>query len=300
MLLAMGARSGRSVRNLLAWLIVTAAAGAIAFLWAPRDVAAQEADTIGDVDLGGQLYAQACAQCHASDGGGAEVPGTNRQAPALAGRPNVTAAYVDLVMRTGRMPPAANPFDNQPRAIAFDDEERLAIVAFTVQEFDLVNDLDEIIGGLPEGDAGRGQAVYAENCAACHGNTGAGGVAGGGAWTPTVSTYDTATIAEATRIGPFQMPAFGDDIVSDQEIGDIGAFLEEVRAEPGTPLGLVELNPVFASGFVALLAVVMIVSLFWISSRPTWFPDPEAERDDEQAGGTTPTAVRSADTTEQP
>lgn len=296
----MSTRSDRSVRNLLAWVIVAAAVCAIAFLWAPRDVAAQETEAIGDVDLGGQLYAQACAQCHASDGSGAQVPGTTRQGPALEGRPTVTAAYVDLVMRTGRMPPAANPFDNQPREIAFTDEERLAIVAFTVEEFGLVNDLDEIIGGLPEGDAGRGQAVYAENCAACHGNTGAGGVAGGGAWTPAVNIYDTATIAEATRIGPFQMPAFGSDIITDEEVADIGAFLEEVRNEAGTPLGLVELNPVFASGFVALLAVVMIVSLFWISSKPTWFPDPEADRDAGQEGSdTTPTAVRSADTTEQ-
>jgi ubiquinol-cytochrome c reductase cytochrome c subunit len=246
------------------------------------------------------LYAQACAQCHASDGTGAQVPRTDRQAPALAGRPEVTAAYVDLVMRTGRMPPAANPFDNQPREIAVTDEQRLAIVAFTVEEFGLTNDLALVLG-LPEGDAGRGQAVYAENCAACHGATGSGGVAGGGAWTPAVNVYETATIAEATRIGPFQMPAFGDDIITDQEVADIGAFLEEVRSESGTPLGLVELNPVFASGFVALLALVMIVSLFWISSKPTWFPDPEARPGDPTSQGeeTTPTAVRSADTTEQ-
>jgi hypothetical protein len=83
------------------------------------------------------------------------------------------------------------------------------------------------------------------------------------------------TLAEAIRVGPFQMPAFGPDQITDQQVGDIAAFLEEVRDEDGTPLGLIELNPVFASGFVALLAVVMVLSLFWISSKPTWFPDPE-------------------------
>ena len=93
------------------------------------------------------------------------------------------------------------------------------------------------------------------------------------------------------------MPAFGDDIISDQDAADVGAFLEEVSSESGTPLGLVELNPVFASGFVALLAVAMILSLFWISSKPTWFPDPDADADKTESDGTRPTAVRTADRT---
>jgi len=295
---AMGARAGRPLRSLLAWLTLLLVCLGVALWWSTDDVAAQETEPVeGNVDLGGQLYAQACAQCHASDGGGATVPGTDRTAPALSGSPEVTASYVDLLLRTGRMPPAGDPYDNQPRAVAFDDGQRQAIVAYMTDEFDLTNDLADVTE-LPEGDAGAGQAVYAANCAACHGSTGAGGVAGGGAWTPAVNVYDTTTIAEAIRVGPFQMPAFGEDTISDQEAADVGAFLEEVSNEPGTPLGLVELNPVFASGFVALLAVVMILSLFWISSKPTWFPDPDdAEPGDHD--GQRITSVRSADTTER-
>ena len=267
-----------SGRRLGSWIVlVVGLASAVAWVNV-RGAAAQEAEQIGDVNLGGRLYAQHCAQCHASDGGGAIVPGTNRRAPELAGRPEVTAAYVDLVMRTGRMPPAGNPFDNQPRAIVLDDEQRAAVVAYTVQQFGLTVAIPDV----PEGDASRGQRVYATNCAACHGSTGAGGVAGGGAWTPAVARYDAVTIAEAIRIGPFQMPAFAQDQITEQQISDIAAFLEEAHGERGTPLGLVELNPVFASGFVALLAVVMLLSLFWISSKPTWFPDPE---DPESATG---------------
>jgi ubiquinol-cytochrome c reductase cytochrome c subunit len=259
-------------RRLISWIVLIAGLAALTAWWTARDASAQEAGQTGDVALGGQLYAQNCAQCHASDGRGAEVANTGRRAPALANRPEVTAAYIDLVMRTGRMPPAANPFDNQPREIAFDDEERAAIVAFTVERFGLETDIPNV----PEGNAGRGQSAYATNCAACHGSTGAGGVAGGGAWTPNVARYDAVTLAEAVRVGPFQMPAFGSDQLTDQEVGDVAAFLEEVEGEAGTPLGLIELNPVFASGFVALLAIAMLVSLFWISSKPTWFPDPEA------------------------
>lgn len=271
-------------RTLLGWLVVVASGIGVALWWAPGDVSAQvqPGDQIGDVALGSQLYAQACAQCHASDGSGATVPGTDRMAPPLSGQADVTAAYVDLVMRTGRMPPAANPFDNQPRVVVYDEAQRLAIVAYLVNEFGITNNLSEVTQ-LPEGNAGSGQNVYATNCAACHGSTGSGGVAGGGAWTPTVTNYEPATIAEAIRVGPFQMPAFGTDQITDQEVADVGAFLEEVSSESGTPLGLIELNPVFASGFVALLALATILSLFWISSKPTWFPDPEADGDDDRS-----------------
>jgi len=264
----------QAYRRLGSWVVLVAAVIALAAWWSARATAqesSEEARQIGDVDLGAQLYSQACAQCHAADGSGAVVPGTDRRAPALAGRPEITAAYMDLVLRTGRMPPAEDPFDNQPRRVAYGDEERQAIVAWTVQQFGLQQNIPEV----PEGNAGNGQRVYAANCAQCHGSTGAGGVAGAGAWTPNVNEYDAITVAEAIRVGPFQMPAFGPEQITDQEMGDVAAFLEEVRHEEGTPIGLVELNPVFASGFVALLAVAMILSLFWISTKPTWFPDPE-------------------------
>lgn len=292
----MRALSPRMYQNLIGWVVVIAAGAALMVWWSSGDVAAQESEPAGDVALGSQLYAQACAQCHASDGRGVEVPGTDEVAPALEGRDTITAAYVDLTLRTGRMPPADDPFDNKPRKVAYNKAQRSAIVAYVTEEFGLTDNLSDITE-LPEGDPGNGQSVYAENCAACHGATGGGGVAGGGTWTPTVSTYEPEVIAEATRIGPFQMPAFGEEQITDEEVADVGAFLEEVRSESGTPLGLVELNPVFASGFVALLALAMVLSLFWISSKPTWFPDPDAETDDAH-GGASQSGVRSAETSE--
>ena len=274
----MQALSPRSRQALLAWSAVICAAGVLyAIQSAPvADARTEDSAPGGDASLGAQLYASSCAQCHAADGRGAEVAGTGRMAPALAGR-DLGTAYVDLVLRTGRMPPPEeNPFDNQARQVVFDEEERAAIVAYTAQQFGLEQNIDP----PPPGDPARGQDVYATNCAACHGSTGAGGVAGGGAWTPALTHYDDVTIWEAIRVGPFQMPAFDVEQISDQEAGDVAAFLDEVEQEGGTPiLGLVELNPVFASGFVALMSVALLFSLLWISGRPTWFPDPEAERD---------------------
>lgn len=271
-------------RSVTAWAAVVLVAAAVALLWSPRadaqtDEPGSDGIVEGDAELGAQLYALNCAQCHAANGLGAEVGNTGRLAPALADNPNVTAAYVDLTMRTGRMPPPESPFDNRPRDVVFSEAERLAIVAYTVEEFGVENDLFDV--GV--GDPARGQQLWAANCAACHGSTGAGGVAGGGAWTPEIHPLEPVTIGEAVRVGPFQMPAFDSQQISDQGLADIAAFMHAVEEEGGTPLGLVELNPVFASGFVALLAVVMLLSLLWISGKPTWFPDPEATSGDDGA-----------------
>ena len=278
----------------LAWLPVLLGAVLVS-LWTARadaqtDPLPDDPSAIGDVELGSQLYALNCAQCHASNGLGAEVGNTGREAPALADNPEVTAAYVDLTMRVGRMPPPESPFDNQPREVAFTPEQRLAIVAFTIAEFGVENDLFAV----EPGDPARGQQLWASNCAACHGSTGQGGVAGGGAWTPAVAPLDPVTIGEAILVGPFQMPAFDGEQISDEGIADIAAFMHEVNEEQGTPLGLVELNPVFASGFVALLALVMTLSLLWISGKPTWFPDPDAPPGAEGQGDTQPDGVKAA------
>lgn len=274
----------RSRRSFIAWAAVLFAALAVALLASSRADAQDDPAVFGDTAEGARLYALNCASCHAANGLGTEVGDTGRLAPPLRNAEKVTASYVDLVMRTGRMPPAADPFDNRPREVVYDEAERLAIVAYTVEEFGVENDLFVV----EEGDPSRGQQLWAANCAACHGSTGAGGVAGGGAWTPRVNNLEPTTIGQAIRVGPFQMPAFDNEQISAQGMADVAAFMEEVNAEEGTPLGLTELNPVFASGFAALLAVVMLLSLFWISGKPSWFPDPEAATD-EAAGPAQPT-----------
>lgn len=262
----------RTLRAVAAWLAtvviaVTITSGALAQEDAPEDASAA---------LGAELYAVNCAQCHGSAGQGG-VTQQGQPVPALVGRDEVTLGYIDLVLQTGRMPPNPTaPFDNQYRNVIFDESERAALMAFAAEALGIEGRVEEV----GEGVAGRGQDVYAANCAACHGATGDGGVAGGGAWTPNVNQYAPETIAQAIRIGPFEMPAFGPDQISDQQLADVAAFLEEVNAEEGTPLGLVELNPVYVSGFVAALAALLLLVLLFISGTPTWFPDPEAASGD--------------------
>ena len=269
----------RPTRSLLGWLavlaglgIVLAVGGAAGATDAPLPAGErQQAETI---------YANQCATCHGADGLGGTIPGTNDEAPPLAGNPDLTVAYLDLTLRVGRMPPPENdPYDNRARTVLYDEPTREALVAYIAERFDIPGEIPD----PPEGDASQGREIYAANCAQCHGSTGAGGVAGAGAWTPPLLDLGPVAVAEAIRVGPFEMPRFGEEQISDQEIGDVAAFLEFVESEQGTPLGIVELNPVYASGFAFLFAVVILFSALWIAGRPTHFPDPTEQSQAEHA-----------------
>ncbi len=83
------------------------------------------------------------------------------------------------------------------------------------------------------------------------------------------------TLADAVRTGPFQMPRFDVEQITDAEIGDMAAFLTDVEEHGGTLLFPGELNPVFASGFGAGLAAVILLMLAVIAGKPTMFPDAE-------------------------
>lgn len=293
---AIGAPQGtrRTTRALVAWAVLgTAVALATATVRGSTQADAQpERLSAGDAAVAQERYQVVCATCHGAAAQGGPVPGSDRTAPGLTGVP---AAYVDLVIRTGRMPPPGDPFDNRERRVALDDEERELLVAWMTEEF-------ELEPGIPvpgEGDVAEGFAAYQGNCAQCHGASGQGGVAGAGAWTPNIAQYEPVVILEAIRVGPFEMPAFSEDQISDEAADGIAAFLEEVEVERGTPiLGLVELNPVTASAFVGVFALAVVLSLFFIAGRPTSFPgvagaprdpDPEATRMPQPSDDASPT-----------
>lgn len=193
--------------------------------------------------------------------------------PPLTDTDRITIAYMRMVMATGRMPPAGDPRDNRVRRVSLSENEQEAILTWTADAFDLEGDVED----PGQGDVAEGLRVYAANCAQCHGASGAGGVAGGGAWTPRVNDVTSQTLADAIRTGPFQMPRFDSSQITDEEMGDIAAFLHEVEEEGGTLLFPGELNPVFASGFGAGLAAVIVLALMFISGKPQMFPDPEPD-----------------------
>lgn len=258
-------------RALTAWTVLLCALGLALAVLGPglRDGArAQEREpalTAAQAIRAAELYSVHCARCHGAAGQGGVSGG--EPVPPLR---DIPVAAIDLVLRTNRMPPG-DPLGQTRGPIDWTEEDRELLVAYLDRQFDLAGELPELPG---EGDPARGREVYATNCAQCHGYTGAGGVAGGGAFTPQVSGLDPMTIAEAVRVGPFEMPRFADEQISAEELTDVAAYLTEVAHEGGTPLNLVELNPVYASAFVALLALLALFSAMFIAGRVTMFPDP--------------------------
>jgi ubiquinol-cytochrome c reductase cytochrome c subunit len=283
-------------RALLGWLLVASAVVALSALG--RDAgAADAADQRSPIyQQGAQVYAAECSQCHGADAAGGPVLGYEGEAPSLLAEdnPDVDVAYLDLVMSTGRMPPAGSPWDNRERAIQVDEEDQAALIAFMVEEFGTPGEIPQV--DVEAGDPASGQAVWTSNCAHCHGSTGAGGVAGAGAWTPQVTGQEPEVIAEAIRVGPFNMPRFDESQLTDQEVNDVVAFMDETATEEGTPVfGLVELNPVYASAFVFLFAVAMLASLIWIGGRPARLADPDPTEQAEVPSGATRRAPRTAE-----
>jgi ubiquinol-cytochrome c reductase cytochrome c subunit len=270
-----------AVRALVGWALVGLLTSALLLL-TPFGAGAEEEPADGEQEDAGtfqreELYAIHCGGCHSVDGrGGLTIGGV--VAPPLLPELNdrMTISYGRLVMDTGRMPPVGDPEDNRRRAVTLSESQRLDILRFMQERFGLEGDVPE----PQEGDVAEGLRLYAANCAACHGASGAGGVAGGGAWTPRVNDVSAQTLADAIRTGPFQMPRFDEEQITDAEIGDMAAFLHEVEEEGGTLLFPGELNPVFASGFGAGLAAVIIAMLVVIAGKPTMFPDSRKDPED--------------------
>lgn len=268
----------RTVRSLLGWGVVAAVALVWVAMGADGPVRAdmEEEPPERETTRGDTLYGNHCARCHGADGTG----GKDEGAPPLVG---MEAAQVDLVLRTGRMPPAREDGSGKG-PIEWDDHSRELLLAHLTAVFDLE-------GAIPtpeEGEAAVGREVFAKHCAACHGYTGDGGVGGAGAFVPRLLGLDPVTLAEAVRVGPFQMPRFADEQVSDQDLGHIAAYLDEVATEEATLLNLVELNPVFLAAFVGVLAIAMLFSCLWLAGRVTMFPDPAptaADAEESRGGG---------------
>lgn len=260
--------TSRRLLPLLGWTVVAAVA-VVAWLttMGPGPAAAVEGEPAAvESARGDQLYTVHCARCHGSDGrGGADE---TELAPPLVG---MELARVDLALRTGRMPPART--DGSGRGRTWTDADRETLVGHLAALFDLDGDLLDPVPGNPA----VGRELFATHCAACHGYTGDGGVAGGGAITPRLIGLDPAEVAAAVRVGPFQMPRFAQEQIDDDGLGHLVAYLDTIAGEHATPIGLGELNPVFLSGFAALLALAAVFSCLFLAGRVTMFPDPKPD-----------------------
>jgi ubiquinol-cytochrome c reductase cytochrome c subunit len=212
------------------------------------------------------LFEANCSSCHGVDGSG------TARAPDLVGLGPATA---DFWVSTGRMPlgnPATQPIQKAPR---FPPKEVLEIAAF-------VGSLGKTAPGFPDGipvvnlkkaNLSEGFSMFVLNCAACHTITGSGDALADGNSAPSLHKAYPYQAVEAIRIGPANMPHFGPEQLSDQQVADIVNYVTGPTDSIKHPndaggLGLGGIGPV-AEGFIGLFIGVggLMLVAFWIGDR---------------------------------
>jgi ubiquinol-cytochrome c reductase cytochrome c subunit len=183
------------------------------------------------LELGAELYAGNCATCHGIAGEGIAQPrpgagGVLGQGPPLRG---VGALAADFYLRTGYMPlgnPHEEPEDlQQGDRVLLSDKEIRSLVAYvaSLAPGPAIPSPDPSAGNLS-----MGQHLFALHCAGCHQIVGRGGFVTG-ARVPELQTVPATQIAEAVRIGPYLMPRFSTQQISDAQLNDIVKYVLSER-----------------------------------------------------------------------
>lgn len=214
------------------------------------------------------LYASSCASCHGPHAEGSAV------APPLAGK---SAADIHFMLDTGRMPAPAPGVNDVARTPRFSNAQIAALVRY-VQHFSRTP-VDAALPAVAPGDPARGRALFAANCAQCHGTAADGASVGAENVAPSLHAMTPLQIAEAIRAGPSVMPRFGPGVLSARDVDDIASYVTflsvRANAAAGTNAGgaaMAHAGPV-AEGFVAWLfgigALVLFVRLIGTAGRET-------------------------------
>ncbi len=205
---------------------------------------------------GRELYLFGCSSCHGLYGEGGE------RAPSLVDAGGASAYYY---LSTGRMP-LTDEGQPQRKPPAYTPAQIAALVAFvaSIGNGPPVPDVD-----VAQGDLSRGGVLYRANCAPCHNAAGVGGALSYGRAAPSLGSAEPLVIASAMRIGPGEMPVFGPDIVSDEELNSIiryALYLQSPATPGGLPLG--GAGPVpegLAAWLLGMGTLVLVVA--WIGTR---------------------------------
>lgn len=242
----------RQLGMVLTWLGI----GGLAVLAASSLIGEAEPARGQAAASGEQLYQQQCVQCHGSSGEGTQ------RGPALT---EVGAASADFYLRSGRMPiddPGQEVARGEPH---FNDAQIRALVDYvdSLGEGPAVPDLE-----LGDVDQSRGGELYRLNCASCHNWDGKGGALVGRQNAPDLHAIPSTQIAEAVRIGPGSMPRFGTDVLTDEDLADVVAYvqyLDEPEDEGG--YGLAHWGPATEAVAAFLSVGALLVITGWLGER---------------------------------
>jgi ubiquinol-cytochrome c reductase cytochrome c subunit len=158
--------------------------------------------------------------------------------------------------------------EEQPEAKdpAYSEDEIDALVAYVASLGD-GPELPEV--DLAGADLAQGGIIYRANCQACHSASGSGGALSYGRAAPRLGSVEPQQIAAAVRTGPGQMPVFGADTLTGEELNDLVRYVRYLQ-NPDDPGGLpIGRTGPIPEGFVAwLIGMVALLALtMWIGTR---------------------------------
>jgi ubiquinol-cytochrome c reductase cytochrome c subunit len=213
------------------------------------------------------LYGEYCIACHGSAGSGIVRPvtvggGTLREqevqpavAPSLRG---VGALAADFYLRTGYMPLARIGIQPRRARVLFSERQIRALTAYIAS----LAPGPAIPRPRPErGNIAAGLELFTEHCAGCHQVVAQGGYVTG-AVAPPLDDATPTQIAEAVRIGPYVMPRFTKNDISDAELDSIIRYVDYAARHPSQRggWGIGFLGPVpegLVTWFIAAVALVL-------------------------------------------
>jgi ubiquinol-cytochrome c reductase cytochrome c subunit len=172
----------------------------------------------GPAARGNHLYGQYCIACHGANGRG--IP---HLAPSLQG---AGALAADFYLRTGYMPLRKTGMQPRRSRVLFDEEEIRALVAYVAS----LGNGPPIPRPQPErGNLSEGMKLFTEHCAGCHQVVAEGGYVTG-AVPPPLEESTAVQIAQAVRIGPYVMPRFSKQAISDRELDSIIRYIQYAKS----------------------------------------------------------------------
>jgi quinol---cytochrome-c reductase cytochrome c subunit len=199
-------------------------------LAAPAAALAAPAD---QVTRGLHLYGRYCASCHGPNGSGQTRststragggPARNQQVQAGLGPPlhGVGALAADFYLRTGYMPLKRADIQPARSRLLLGPQEIGSLIAYVAS----LGKGPPVPAPRPErGNLSAGQHLFSRNCAGCHQVVAAGGYVTG-AVPPPLYNATAVQIAEAVRLGPYVMPVFSKQRISDRELDSIIRYVQ--------------------------------------------------------------------------
>jgi ubiquinol-cytochrome c reductase cytochrome c subunit len=250
----------------LALALPTAAAGSLPLPFGIVDADAPSSTPLRV--LGYQLYAGNCAVCHGANGSGfvheplESVSGAEvGRGPSLRG---VGELAPDFYLRTGRMPLGKLGEQPQRGPVLLNERQIRALVAYVGS----LGHGPPIPHPHPErGSVSEGLRLFTDHCAGCHQVVAQGGYLTG-ADAPPLQGATATQIAEAVRIGPYVMPRFSKNAISDGQLDSIVAYVQYTKS-PKDPGGwsLGHVGPI-PEGLVAwLIAAAALVAVCLLIGR---------------------------------